>query len=123
VNDTTYAFNGITHTTLNKTTFNIHINLKNMNTGKVVTAVLASVAVGAALGILFAPEKGSVTRRSISRRSKQFTDDITDKANEFIDNMAERFELAKDEASQLAETGRNKTEQVLSSVAHPKQHN
>lgn len=118
MNDTTCSFNGITHTTANKTTFRIHINFKKMNTGKVVTAVLAGVVVGAALGILFAPEKGSVTRRSISRRSKQFTDDITDKANEFIDNMAERFELAKDEASQLAETERNKAEQVLSSVTH-----
>ena len=94
-----------------------------MNTGKVVTAVLAGVAVGAALGILFAPEKGSVTRRSISRRTKQFTDDISDKANEFIDNMTERFELAKDEASQLVETGKHKAEQLLSSVTHAKQHN
>jgi gas vesicle protein len=94
-----------------------------MNTGKVVAAVLAGVAVGAALGILFAPEKGSVTRRSISRRSKEFTDDITEKANDFIDSITEKFELAKEEATQLAENGINKTEQALSSATHPKNNN
>jgi len=91
-----------------------------MNTGKVVAAVLAGVAVGAALGILFAPEKGSVTRRSISRRSKEFTDDITEKANEFINSMTENFELAKEEAAQLAENGIKKAEQTITSVTPTK---
>ena len=67
-----------------------------MSAGKIVSAVLAGVAVGAALGILFAPDKGSVTRRTIARRSKDFTDDLGDKANEFIDSITEKFESAKD---------------------------
>ena len=91
-----------------------------MSAGKVITAVLVGVAVGAALGILFAPDKGSVTRKSISRRSKQFTDDLTDTANEFIDSVAEKFELAKDEAQRLAEKGKHKA-QELHATLQPRQ--
>lgn len=36
-----------------------------MSSGKVVLGMLAGLAAGAVLGILFAPEKGSKTRRKI----------------------------------------------------------
>ena len=38
-----------------------------MSTGKIVVGVLAGVAVGALLGVLFAPDKGSETRKKISK--------------------------------------------------------
>jgi gas vesicle protein len=91
-----------------------------MSAGKIVSAVLAGVAVGAVLGILFAPDKGSVTRRTIARRSKDFTDEIGDKANEFIDSITEKFESAKDEAIRLAENGKHKAEQLHTTI-QPKQ--
>lgn len=37
-----------------------------MSTGKLVSGLLAGLAVGSILGILFAPEKGSETRNKIS---------------------------------------------------------
>ena len=87
-----------------------------MSAGKIVSAVLAGVAVGAALGILFAPDKGSVTRRTIARRSKDFTDDLGDKANEFIDSITEKFESAKDEAQRLAEKGKHKAQELHATI-------
>ena len=36
-----------------------------MSTGKVVLGTIAGLAIGGILGILFAPEKGSVTRKQI----------------------------------------------------------
>ena len=36
-----------------------------MSTGKLVVGVLAGVAVGALVGMLFAPDKGSETRKKI----------------------------------------------------------
>jgi gas vesicle protein len=38
------------------------------NTGKVVMGVLAGMAVGALLGVLFAPDKGSETRKKMAEK-------------------------------------------------------
>lgn len=46
------------------------------NTGKIVTAVAAGAAVGAVLGILFAPGKGSETRKKISDAGKKLAEGV-----------------------------------------------
>lgn len=74
-----------------------------MDTGKLFLGVLAGVATGAILGILFAPAKGSDTRKKISKTGEDFTDDIKDKFNEFINGISEKFEKAKEEASEYKE--------------------
>jgi gas vesicle protein len=51
-----------------------------MNTsGKILAAVAAGIAAGAILGILFAPDKGSETRRKINEQGKKMADDVKDK--------------------------------------------
>lgn len=87
-----------------------------MSAGKIVSAVLAGVAVGAVLGILFAPDKGSVTRGSIAKKSKDFADGLGDKANEFIGSITEKFESAKDEAQSLVEKGKSKAQELHANV-------
>ena len=54
---------------------------------KVVIALLAGLAAGAALGLLFAPEKGSDTRDKLSQALKDLGDSNRDKAAEEIDNL------------------------------------
>jgi gas vesicle protein len=44
------------------------------NTGKILIAALSGAAVGAIAGILFAPDKGSETRRRITDRTRKWTD-------------------------------------------------
>jgi len=44
------------------------------NTGKVVTGVLVGTAIGATLGLLFAPKKGSKTRAIIANKAKELGD-------------------------------------------------
>ncbi|WP_256011052.1 YtxH domain-containing protein [Desertivirga xinjiangensis] len=58
----------------------------NDNT-KVLVAMLAGVAAGAALGILFAPEKGSETRDKLNDALKNLGDTIKDRAAEEIENL------------------------------------
>ncbi|AWH84420.1 YtxH domain-containing protein [Flavobacterium album] len=63
-------------------------------TGTIV-AVLAGAAVGAALGILFAPDEGSKTRRKIKDGVGAKTDELKDKLNELTETVKSRFGGAK----------------------------
>ena len=58
----------------------------NDNT-KVVVALLAGLAAGAALGILFAPEKGTETRDKLTDSLKKLGDSIKETAANEIDNL------------------------------------
>lgn len=48
------------------------------NTTTLVTVALAGAAAGALLGILFAPDKGSVTRNRISGRARELAGNLTE---------------------------------------------
>ena len=50
-----------------------------MNTGKVLLGVLAGVAAGAMIGILYAPEKGSKTRRKILDKGEDYAEGMKEK--------------------------------------------
>lgn len=58
----------------------------NDNT-KVVVALLAGLAAGAALGILFAPDKGEETRDKLSESLKNLGDSIKETAAKEVDNL------------------------------------
>ena len=83
-----------------------------MNSGKVFLGVLAGVAAGALLGILFAPEKGSVTRKKISRKGEDFADTLKENLDEFMESITEKFEKVKGEVSDFVEHGKAKSEEV-----------
>jgi gas vesicle protein len=55
---------------------------------KVLIGLLAGLAAGAALGLLFAPEKGTDTRDRLSQSIKDLSDSIKDKAADEINNLA-----------------------------------
>jgi gas vesicle protein len=48
------------------------------NTATFVTVALAGAAAGALLGILFAPDKGSVTRGRISGRARELAGNLSE---------------------------------------------
>jgi gas vesicle protein len=87
-----------------------------MSSGKVLLGLLAGVAVGALLGVLFAPDKGSVTRKKIAKKSEDYADDLKEKFNEFLDGISEKFEEVKEEVSDFAEKAKSKADDVKKDV-------
>jgi len=71
-----------------------------MSAEKVVIGMVAGVAVGAILGVLFAPDKGSETRNKIVSKGEDTIHDLKIKVSNMMDMLAEKFheeekELAK----------------------------
>ena len=83
-----------------------------MSSGKAILGLLAGLAAGAALGILFAPDRGSSTRKKISKKRDEYVDSLGEKVNEFIDSVNKKFETVKQEGARLAERGRAKVEDM-----------
>ena len=76
------------------------------NTGKIITAVAAGVAAGAILGVLFAPAKGSETRKKINDQGKKIADTVKEKlekGKEKINGLKEEFaKTVKDKIEEYA---------------------
>lgn len=72
--------------------------------------VLAGVSAGALLGILFAPDKGKVTREKISHTGEDYAESMKKKFNNFRDNITEKFDKVKEEVADYAKKHKAETE-------------
>jgi len=66
-----------------------------MNAGKFITGLLSGAAVGAVVGLLFAPKKGAVTRRKLTETSDTYIKGAKSKFNDFTDTLNEKVESVK----------------------------
>ena len=87
-----------------------------MKTGKVVLGTVAGLALGAIASILFAPEKGSVTRQQIKDKGDDFVDKLKSKFDDLFNSLTEKFESTKNDAENLAEKGNAKYNEVKRDV-------
>ena len=74
-----------------------------MSSKKILVGVVSGVAIGALLGMLFAPKKGSETREKINKLAGEFGNLAKEKFNELLDGIIEKFEGTKDEVSELTQ--------------------
>jgi len=65
-----------------------------MSSGKVMLGILAGITAGAIIGILFAPDKGSETRKKLYTKGDEYAEELKDKFNEFVENISQKCEEA-----------------------------
>lgn len=88
-------------------------------TGTIV-AVLAGAAVGAALGILFAPDEGSKTRKKIRDGVGSKADEIKDKLSDLTEAVKSKFGGAKQDLEStldnLASNVEHKKDEIIEAL-------
>jgi gas vesicle protein len=61
--------------------------------------LLAGIALGIAIGVLIAPEKGSATRKKLADKGRE----LKDQFNDFVDAWSEKLDNLKGEAEEIAQ--------------------
>ena len=88
------------------------------NTGNTMIAVLVGVLVGAGIGILYAPDKGSKTRKKVKEGYDDAKNDVTGKFDSVSTKLSNKLSTAKvdleDTYQDLVSNMSHKTEEVIS---------
>ncbi len=91
-----------------------------MNTGKSILGIIAGAAVGAAIGVLYAPEKGVETRKKISAKGRELSDDVEKKFSNLSSMINDKLDAIKNEvqshrAANNGNVGKSMAEEMTSS--------
>jgi gas vesicle protein len=70
-----------------------------MSRGSIFLGVLAGLATGAILGIMFAPDKGSDTRRKIVNKGEDYVDNLKGRINTIIGHDRKNAEKVRETAA------------------------
>lgn len=79
-----------------------------MESGKVLLGVLAGIAVGALVGTLLAPDKGSNTRAKLLSKGDDVIDDLKDQFDEFLGTIKDKYAGKVNEAEDFIAKGKSK---------------
>lgn len=63
-----------------------------MKPSNLITGIVSGLAVGAILGILFAPDKGCNTRRKIAKKGGDLKDSIKDGIDSLVSSAENKYE-------------------------------
>ncbi|HEY5968672.1 MAG TPA: YtxH domain-containing protein [Chitinophagaceae bacterium] len=66
------------------------------NTSKILIALGTGLAIGGILGVLFAPDKGTVTRHKLAEGGKKFADNFNHKIKLGKEKLQEEFSKMND---------------------------
>ncbi|MES2240048.1 MAG: YtxH domain-containing protein [Bacteroidota bacterium] len=87
-----------------------------MKTSKTIISVLGGVVVGAALGILFAPDKGENTRKKIAKKGNDAKDKAMGSLNHLLDEISEKCNSLINKSEKSAQNGIDTVQKELSTL-------
>ncbi|MDR0801445.1 YtxH domain-containing protein [Fluviicola sp.] len=87
------------------------------NTGNIILALLAGAVVGAGIGILMAPNEGSVTRQKIKDSVGKSKDELIDKYHELAQLLHQKAEKAGENLGEfidkVIESGNHEKDELI----------
>ncbi|MFC4263011.1 YtxH domain-containing protein [Ferruginibacter yonginensis] len=83
---------------------------------KLITGILVGAAVGAALGILFAPDKGKETRKKIAKKTGDLGDTVRNKFNELGSALQDKYDSIRGEANSILDKGKDTAKDIKEDV-------
>jgi len=87
-----------------------------MSTGKLALGLLAGLAAGAALGILFAPNKGSKTRKKIAKKGEDLTTSLKQEFDEMANSLSDKYEQVIEDTDKLITNTKVKFDETVNDV-------
>lgn len=84
-----------------------------MKNTDIFVGVLSGLAVGALLGVLFAPDKGSNTRKKIAQKGTDVADNLKGSFSDFIAFIEDQYSNFAAETNDALEEGKAKIEHSL----------
>jgi gas vesicle protein len=87
-----------------------------MSNTKTTLAIIAGVAIGALAGILFAPEKGSETRKKIASNTGDLAESLKNSFGDFVDNLKNVYAEAGSTTEKFKETAKAKMNNLKNEV-------
>ncbi|MGV3632396.1 MAG: YtxH domain-containing protein [Bacteroidota bacterium] len=73
------------------------------NSSKILGAVLVGAVIGGVLGVLFAPDKGSETRKKLLTKGGDLTDSLKNKFGSFMDDSEKAYDDVKQKVKDTAD--------------------
>ncbi|GAB3972942.1 hypothetical protein GCM10028806_25890 [Spirosoma terrae] len=80
------------------------------------TFLLTGIATGAVIGLLYAPDKGKVTRDRLTFRLSKYREQIESMINDLVNSTELPENLSKNEGQRVVNDAREKAERLLEDV-------
>lgn len=82
-----------------------------MSTSKVILGIAAGAALGAVLGLLYAPDSGIETRKQLTQKKDDILDSLKTRFQDFLITAASELDVVKQEAEDMIVKAENKIQE------------
>jgi gas vesicle protein len=96
---------------------------RNSCAGPVLISLITGVAIGAVIGLLFAPKPGSETRQELREKGEKFVklsreslDELVDKTRDLTLTGRQKFEEFRNLGEEIFDSGREKVKGTVSKI-------